>query len=345
MITKDIDLDLRTIAARYDAGGIYILTDINAGKHCLPLVNSVLGVKQDNILMIEAGEEQKTLQTVTQIWDFLIERRATRKSLLLNIGGGVICDMGGFAACCFKRGIDYINIPTTLLSMVDAAIGGKTGIDYKGLKNEIGIINPKAETIVFPTFIRTLPFNQFLSGFAEMLKHALIASPLEVANLLALDIDHPDEDRLAELIARSQDIKAYITDHDPFEQSLRKSLNFGHTVGHALETMALHSEKPMLHGFAVMYGLIAELYLSHIKLGFPKDMLIRLENLMVEYYGRPVCACSKYEELITLMEHDKKNLRAGEINFTLLRTVGNPRINQVCSRDEILQALDYLFSI
>lgn len=344
MITNDLDWDLKKIICRYDSNQIFLLTDDVVSKSCLPLLLQIADIPEDHILIVPNGENCKTLQTITQIWDFLIDHQATRRSVLLNLGGGVITDMGGFAASCFKRGIDYINLPTTLLSMVDAALGGKTGFNYRGLKNEIGVICPATETIVYVPFCKSLPFSHFLSGYAEMLKHALIASPLELLEVLALDLNNPDEERLQELIRRSQDIKAYIVEQDPTEQSLRKALNFGHTIGHALEEYSMQIGQPMLHGYAVLYGMIGELYLSYLHYGFPKDTLQKVVRLMTEFYGRPQCACGDYEVLLNLMRHDKKNSVAGEINFTLLRLVGNPRLDQHCSDNEIKEALDYLFS-
>ena len=347
MLTQDLDLALRNAVGLRGSEDIFLLADENSMRFCLPEVRKTLTIDDNNILCLPAGEEYKTLQTVEKIWNFLIDRQATRHSLVLILGGGVLTDMGGFAASTFKRGIGYVNIPTTLLAMVDAAAGGKTGFDYRGLKNEIGMFSSPQETIVYPPFLNTLPHEQLLSGYAEMLKHALIASPLELIHVLAFDIDKPDWETLAELIQRSIDIKQYIVEQDPEETGLRKSLNFGHTIGHAIEEYSFQNKeaKPLLHGFAVMYGIVAEMYLSMTKLGLQQQFLTQVVHFMTEHYGKPVCPCKDYDKLLDLMRHDKKNEHPGEISFALLRQVGNCRINQHCTDDEIREAMDFLFNI
>lgn len=344
MLTTDLDMSLRNAAGLRDSSLLYMLTDTNSRRHCADAVLQTLNIPEEHILCFEAGEDKKTLDSVMRIWDFLTERQATRSSLVLLLGGGVLTDMGGFAAATFKRGIPYVNIPTTLLAMVDASVGGKTGFDYYGLKNQIGLFRTPQDTIVYTPFLRTLPYEQLLSGYAEMLKHALIASPLELIHILAFDLENIDYDALAELIQRSIDIKQYVVDQDPEETGLRKSLNFGHTIGHALEEYSLQHKKPMLHGYAVMYGMVAEMYLSVMKLGMQQQTLTQVAHFMREHYGKPVCPCKDYDELIALMKHDKKNLHQGEPNFTLLRQTGNCRINQLCTDDEIREALDFLFN-
>lgn len=345
-MTNDIDIELRDIAAKYGNGQIFILTDENASNHCLPTVLQSVEVCTEHIMTLPVGEQHKTLQTVCKIWDWLQTVGATRSSVLLCLGGGVITDMGGFAASTFKRGLPYINIPTTLLAAVDAATGGKTGIDYGGLKNQIGLFAEPQKTIIHTDFFRTLPREEFLSGYAEMLKHALIASPLELVNILAFNLDNIDYERLAELVGRSNTIKGYIVEQDPEEKGLRKTLNFGHTIGHALEELSLAAgHTPLLHGYAVVYGIAAELYLSVMKLGFPQKTLTDIVHLIIEYYGKPQCGCKDYDRLLDLMRHDKKNPSPNQISFTLLKTVGNARIDQLCSDNEIREALDFIFNL
>ncbi len=341
----DLDLDLRNAVGLSESRDLYLLTDTNSQQYCLSEIRKTLDISAEHILCLPDGEQYKTLETVERIWDFLIKGNATRSSLLLILGGGVLCDMGGFAAATFKRGIPFVNIPTTLLAMVDASCGGKTGFDYQGLKNEIGVFYQPKSTVIYPPFLRTLPHDQLLSGYAEMLKHALIASPLELIHVLAFNIDNPDYESLAELIQRSIDIKQYIVDLDPEETGLRKSLNFGHTVGHALEEYSLSKGQKLLHGTAVMYGIVAELYLSMVKLSFPKQTMIQVVHFMLEHYPKPACACKDYEKLIEFMRHDKKNMSADVINFSLLRQVGNCRINQTAKKEEIGDALDFLFNL
>ena len=306
-------------------------------------------------LRIKIDESVKSLETVTEIWDFLFAQDMTRKGLVIAVGGGVLTDLAGFAAATYKRGIDYINIPTTLLAMVDASSGGKTGFNYHGLKNSIGAFYPPVETIISTEWLKTLPAHEFLSGFGEMLKTGLINGELmngdapSVLNggslwdqLLQYDLDTMPLDTLAPLIEQCVAVKEHIVQADPRETGLRKALNLGHTFGHALEEISLGT---MPHGYAVVYGLIAELYLSVVKLGCPKEPLQQLTQLMLHYYGKPQCKCSDRDQLITLMQHDKKNERAAEINCTLIQSIGHPVINQVITPEEANESLEYLFSL
>lgn len=309
------------------------------------------GVKE---LVLRTSEQTKSLETVQVIWDFLFAQEMTRKGLVIAVGGGVLTDLAGFAAATYKRGIDYINIPTTLLSMVDASSGGKTGVNYHGLKNSIGAFYPPVETLIWPGWLKTLPTEQFLSGFAEMLKTGLVKKREGEKEalweaLLAYDLVRMPLDSLAPLIEECVGVKEEIVAADPKESGLRKVLNFGHTFGHALEQIQMvngqWSNGKWLHGYAVLYGMIAELYLSVVKLGCPKEPLQQLTQLMLHYYGRPQCKCSDREALISLMQQDKKNERAAEINCTLLRSIGQPVINQIISPEDASKALDYLFSL
>ena len=305
-------------------------------------------------LVLRTSEQTKSLETVQVIWDFLFAQEMTRKGLVIAVGGGVLTDLAGFAAATYKRGIDYINIPTTLLSMVDASSGGKTGVNYHGLKNSIGAFYPPVETLIWLGWLKTLPAEQFLSGFAEMLKTGLVKKREGEKEalweaLLAYDLDTMPLDSLAPLIEECVGVKEEIVAADPKESGLRKVLNFGHTFGHALEQIQMvngqWSNGKWLHGYAVLYGMIAELYLSVVKLGCPKEPLQQLTQLMLHYYGRPQCKCSDREALISLMQQDKKNERAAEINCTLLRSIGQPVINQIISPEDASEALDYLFSL
>lgn len=309
-------------------------------------------------LEIDDQESDKTIATVERIWSFLMEYGATRSSLLVNVGGGVVTDLGGFAAATFKRGMDYVNIPTTLLSMVDAGIGGKTGIDYGQVKNMIGAFQEPVSTIIDTRWLVTLSPQQLLSGYAEMLKHGLIADEHHWNDLLAVDlpfsIDHLAhnskfiiQNSLTSLILRSAEIKRSIVAQDPKEEGLRKVLNFGHTIAHALEGLStLNSPLSTLsHGYAVLYGMIAESYLSHVLLGLDKGVITQLASVMNEYYGKPQCNCKDTDRLIELMRQDKKNLSHEQINFTLLKSIGNPVINQVADVSLIRESIDYLMSL
>ena len=252
----------------------------------------------------------------------------------------MVTDLGGFAASTFKRGIDFINIPTTLLAMVDASVGGKTGINFGGLKNEIGVFNDAKFVILNTIFLQTLDTENIRAGYAEMLKHGLISNQRMWAELLNYNLAEQHLGRLQEMLQDSVLVKEHVVREDPYEKGLRKALNLGHTIGHALESFFLQSS-PLLHGYAVAYGLVGELYLSTIKAGFPTDKLRQTTQFIREYYGRPAITCDDYEELIRLMLHDKKNT-AGIVNFTLLGEVGDIRINQTATEQEIAEALDFI---
>lgn len=340
MICTDLSIALAPILARYDKDQGVVVYDEN-----ISLPTGVAGLTSHSIYGLTVSETSKSLETVTLIWDFLFEHGITRRGLLIAVGGGVLTDLCGFAASTYKRGIDYINIPTTLLSMVDASTGGKTGINYHGLKNSIGLFAPPVATLIWPSWLKTLPPKQFLSGFAEMLKTGLIADQRLWARLLQYDLDTMDSDALTPLIADCIAVKEQIVSADPREEGIRKTLNFGHTFGHALEELSHAQGSPLDHGFAVLYGLIAELYLSVVKLSCPKEPLQQLTQVMLHDYGKPQCKCSDRDKLIALMLQDKKNEHATDINCTLLREVGEPLINQLITPQEAAEALDYLFSL
>lgn len=341
MICSDLSIALAPILARYDREQIIVVYD---PKIALP--TGFAGLRSHSLTV---SETTKSLDTVSAIWDMLFAQGITRYGLLIAVGGGVLTDIAGFAAATYKRGIDYINIPTTLLAMVDASSGGKTGINYHGLKNSIGLFAPPVATLIWPAWLNTLPSQQFLCGFGEMLKTGLIANPQLWHRLLQYDLDTMDSEAVTPLIDACVAFKEQVVAADPKEEGLRKTLNFGHTFGHALEelshTQAAPGTAPLDHGYAVLYGLIAELYLSVIKTGCPKEPLQQLTQVMLHYYGKPQCKCSDRERLIALMQHDKKNEHATDINCTLLRAVGQPVINQLITPQEASEALDYLFSI
>lgn len=292
-------------------------------------------------LALDVTEQSKSLETVQQIWDWFFELGLTRRDEVVAVGGGALTDMVGFACATYKRGVPYVNVPTTLLAMVDASTGGKTGINYRGLKNSIGVFYLPKETIIDTRWLKTLPPREMLSGFGEVLKTGLLDAALW-PDVLQYDLETMPLEELKPLIERCLQVKERIVKADPKEEGLRKILNLGHTFGHALEEISLGT---MPHGYAVVYGLVAELYLSVTKLNCPKEPLQQLTQVMLHYYGRPQCKCSDREKLVRLMQQDKKNERAAEINCTLLRGVGEPVINQVITPDEALEALDYLFSL
>lgn len=298
-------------------------------------------------LALDISEQAKSLETVQQIWDWFFEQGLTRRGLVMAMGGGVLTDMVGFACATYKRGVQYVNVPTTLLAMIDASLGGKTGINYRGLKNSIGAFYPPMETIIDTKWLQTLPTKELLSGFGEMLKTGLLDTALW-PDVLQYDLERMPIEELKPLIERCVKVKEKIVQADPKEEGLRKVLNLGHTFGHALEEVTgdgLQVMGTMPHGYAVVYGLVAELYLSVVKLGCPKEPLQQLTQVMLQVYGKPQCKCSDRKQLVGLMQQDKKNERAAEINCTLLKDIGEPVINQVITQDEASEALDYLFSL
>jgi len=317
----------------------FILADETTEKCCLPLISGVDCLKSASTIVIGSTDANKTLESLAHVWEKLGEGGATRHSLLINIGGGMVTDLGGFAASTFKRGINYINIPTTLLAMVDASVGGKTGINFRGLKNEVGVFSNASTVILDTRFLKTLDSENIRSGYAEMLKHGLISNEPMWAELLNFDLEHPDLDILQTMLADSVKVKQRIVTEDPLEQGLRKALNLGHTIGHAFESFAL-KQKPILHGYAVAYGLVSELYLSTIKAGFPSEKMHQTVNFIKEHYGKMDITCDDYPTLLELMTHDKKNV-AGVINFTLLGGIGDILINQTVTKDDIYEALDF----
>ncbi|KAA6324254.1 3-dehydroquinate synthase, partial [termite gut metagenome] len=274
------------------------------------------------------------------VWQVLSDKGATRYSLLINLGGGMVTDLGGFAAATFKRGIAYINIPTTLLAMVDAAVGGKTAINFNGLKNEIGVFALAVSVLIDAEFLTNLDYPNILSGYAEMLKHGLISDTAHWSELLSFDIDHIDYARLNSLVGKSVQIKERIVTQDPYEHGIRKALNLGHTMGHAFESFALAQGRPVLHGYAVAWGIVCELYLSHRKMGFPKEKMHQTIQFIKENYGTFEMDCRLYDNLYEYMKHDKKN--SGDfINFTLLADVGEIRINQNADRNIVFEMFDF----
>ena len=308
------------------------------------------------VLRLPDGEVHKTLETVTRIWDFLLSHYATRSSVLVCVGGGVVTDLGGFAAATYKRGIRFVAVPTTLLAMVDAAIGGKTGFDYLGVKNSIGAFARPMETLIYPPYLRTLPATELLGGYAEMLKHALVGSPEMWQRLLAFDIgnllgEKPSWDAFTPLLEESCLFKERIVQQDPTEQGIRQSLNFGHTVGHALEAYYqsegrdLYPDSPApSHGYCVLWGMVAELYLSVTERGMSHEALQQVESLMRTYYGKPICRCTDRAVLLRYMHQDKKNRTADRVVFVLLDAIGQPALNCEIEEKKIEEAVEYLMT-
>ncbi len=319
---------------------LFVLVDTTTHNLCWPVISGLPAMSGAQIISIPPTDDAKTLETLSAVWTALQRGGATRHSLMVNLGGGMVTDLGGFAASTFKRGMAYINIPTTLLSQVDASVGGKTGINFGGLKNEIGVFNCASSVILSSIFLRTLDSANLLSGYAEMLKHGLLTTDGELNRLLGFDITSPNYGTMQQMVAKSVSIKEDIVEHDPTEKGIRKALNLGHTAGHAMESLALEEGRTVLHGYAVAWGLVMELYLSVCKCGFPSMEMQRIASYVREHYGRFFYECRHYDRLYEFMCHDKKN-EGGHINFTLLGGVGDIRINQVATRQEIEKMLDY----
>ncbi len=333
---KDLVYSLNLQA--YDA--LFILTDAHTSQHCLPLLATALESTPYHLITIPADDMNKNIEALSLVWKELSCNGASRHSLLINLGGGMVTDLGGFAASTFKRGLRYINIPTTLLAMVDAAVGGKTGINFNGLKNEVGVFNPASAVLIETEFLKTLDSMNLVSGYAEMLKHGLISTPAHWAELLQFDLADPDLPTLKNLVAESVQVKERIVKEDPYEKGIRKALNLGHTVGHAFESLSFELNHPVLHGHAVAWGMICELYLSATLTGFPTDKMRQTIRFIRESWGYFPIECNQYDRLFELMTHDKKN-ENGIINFTLLREIGDIAINQTADKKQIEEMFDF----
>lgn len=337
IISKDLCQSLTQAIDEVKHDLLFVLCDETTERLCLPVISDFECMRGAQLITIPATDTHKTLESLSHVWSELQRMGATRHSLMVNLGGGMVTDLGGFAASTFKRGIPYINIPTTLLSMVDASVGGKTGINFGGLKNEIGVFNNARSVILDTTFLRTMDHENICSGYAEMLKHGLINNEKMWAELITLNVEQLTLN--AQMIADNVAVKQRIVTEDPTEQGIRKALNLGHTAGHAFESLALERQ-PVLHGYAVAWGMIVELYLCCVKTNFPQDKMRQTVAFIKENYGRMAITCDDYPHLIELMHHDKKN-QGNSINFTLLGGIGDIRINQTATEEEIKDALDF----
>lgn len=347
IISDNIGRDLAEAISESEHDRIFVLTDTNTSKACWPRLESQFSLKGAQLLEIKAGDENKNLEQLALVWQQLQQGGATRHSLLICLGGGMVTDLGGFAGSTYKRGINRINLPTTLLAMVDASVGGKTGINFGGLKNEVGTFSDPRFVILDTNFLDTLDETNLRAGYAEMLKHGLIDTTDHWASLLRYDLANPDLEALKPMLARSVAVKERIVKEDPKEKGIRKALNLGHTLGHALEEFSLQREASgkgaaLPHGYAVAYGMVGELYLSVKLCDFPTDKLHQTAQYIAEYYGRYTdFTCDDYPTLLNLMRHDKKN-QAGQINCSLLSDVGKLRLNSLPSDEDIKEALDFI---
>ncbi|PRP66545.1 3-dehydroquinate synthase [Nonlabens agnitus] len=315
---------------------IIVLVDENTMQYCYaPFIAKLETVAPIEVIEIEAGEEFKNIDTCTGVWSALIELGCDRNSLFISLGGGVVTDLGGFVACTIKRGIDFIHVPTSLLAMVDASVGGKNGVDLGNLKNQIGVIQPPVMTLVDPTFLETLPQKQLRNGSFEMFKHGLIADRVYWENMLAIDFDYSDE-TFESLIYQSIIIKNDVVQSDPYEKDARKSLNYGHTVGHAIESFCMASDdhEDLLHGEAIAAGIMVESYLSTLNTGLSAADFNQIDSFYQSLNLELSFADKEIDQIISLMAHDKKNVN-GEVRFVLLNAIGQYKTDCVVSVDQI----------
>ena len=319
---------------------IFVLVDENTEKFCLELFIKKSGIKSFNKIIISSGEENKNIDTCISIWGQLNSFKADRKSLLINLGGGVLTDIGGFAASTYLRGIEFINIPTTLLGMVDAAHGGKTGIDFKQLKNQIGVFNEPLEVLLDDEYLKTLSKEEFINGYAEVVKHSLLTDKPDLTfnSLIKLDL-FEDSDYI---INSYSSVKNEIVESDKYESRIRKILNLGHTIGHAVESYSHISDKvvDLKHGQAIVIGIITELYISHKKFNFPLKDVVTVKEHLKNYFSSILLEEDDIMNIYELMVYDKKN-EGSKINFVLLKEIGKPVIDQVVNKDLFIESFRF----
>ncbi len=320
---------------------IFLLVDTNTNKHCLPLfLNKANLTGKVALIKVAAGEEHKNIDTCSMLWNELSDLGADRKSLIINLGGGVITDMGGFVASTFKRGIKFINIPTTLLSMVDASVGGKTGVDLGVLKNQIGLFSNPEMVLIDMDFLATVSEREMRSGLAEIIKYGFTFDKelwkiIKVFQGLEMDV-------IKKLVHRSVEIKNDVVLQDLLENSLRKSLNFGHTMGHAIESYFLESsdKKSLTHGEAIAVGMVIELYYSSVKFDFPMELTAELKLFVNRFYGKVNIETTDMDAIIDLMKYDKKNV-SGKVNFVLLDALEHCQLDVQLTGEMIKEGLDF----
>jgi 3-dehydroquinate synthase len=321
---------------------IFILCDNQTQKHCLPLLQTHIPFDfVEDVLVMKSGEGYKNIETSIYLWQKLLNKNADRNAVLLCLGGGVVCDMGGFVAATFKRGIDYVFIPTSLMAQVDASIGGKTAVNFNGIKNQIGFFHQPKGLYIIPKFLTTLPKKEILSGFAEMLKHGLIADKTYWKELK--NICNSSQMIQPELIKKSITIKTSICNADIYDVGERKKLNFGHTMGHALEAFFLLSSNKLSHGEAVAMGMIAESHISYQKKMINKEELTSITHVLCHFFTPHLIEKKNYTTILSFLQKDKKTIN-DKMNFTLLNKIGNAVIDNRVNQDEIAAAMDYLSS-
>ncbi|PZX51402.1 3-dehydroquinate synthase [Algoriphagus chordae] len=336
IFSENAAVDLTAVLSELKCSSLFVLTDENTKANCQPLVEEVFP-SNTAFFTVEAGERNKTISTCMQIWAAMTKAQLDRKALFLNIGGGVIGDMGGFCASIYKRGIRFINMPTTLLSQVDASVGGKLGVDFEGLKNHLGVFNEPETVIVASEFLKTLPKEEIRSGYAEIMKHGLIRDKVYFESL---DFDNWEKSYWSPIIHHSVEIKKSVVKEDPKEAGLRKILNFGHTIGHAFETYFLDGPRHLLHGEAIAVGMICEAYLSKKKLDLSMAELKEIETAFLKVYGKVEILESDLPAVLDFCLQDKKN-EGKELMFSLLTKIGECTYNIPVTRAEIREAIHH----
>lgn len=332
---------LRRFLAKKALDEIFVLVDENTAVHCLPILREAVQITELKVIQVASGEAHKTIDTCQFIWSQLAQMQASRKAVLLNLGGGVIGDMGGFCAATYKRGIDFVQIPTTLLSQVDASVGGKLGVDFGLIKNGVGLFQNPKMVCISTMFFNTLPEAEIRSGFAEILKHALIADRSYWQQLQMVDLSLGN---WSDLVRQSICIKKDIVEQDPYEQGLRKVLNFGHTIGHAIESLSWQSTAPLLHGDAVAIGMLAEAYISHQLLGLDADVLQQIASAIANMYPYWDIDILDIGQILSLIQQDKKN-EGKQRAFSLIKSIGQASFNHMVDDDLIKASLDYYKSV
>lgn len=339
VIISPITESLQNFLGQKDYSKIVVLADTNTKKFCYPFIKDSL--PKHTLITIKDGEEYKNLTTCEQIWSAMTADELDRHALMINLGGGVIGDMGGFCAATYKRGIDFIQIPTTLLAQVDASVGGKLGIDFQGLKNHLGVFTLPKAVLIDPTFLGTLSEREKRSGFAEIIKHCLIQDGEKWDEIRRKDLDQQD---FPDLIAHSVEIKKKVVEQDPTEKGLRKILNFGHTLGHAIETYFLDKgKKRLLHGEAIATGMLSESYISFERKLINEQTLAQIEEFIFSVYGKVPMKADDFEAIIKHTQQDKKN-KGKEIRFSLINGAGSCVYDMAVSKGEMKRALEYYVS-
>jgi 3-dehydroquinate synthase len=340
LFSGQIANDLKKFLGHLDFSSLGIIMDDNTQKFCLPLIEEILP-ESAKTFSFPAGENQKNLETCVHIWEWMTREGFDRKTLIINLGGGVTGDMGGFCAATYKRGIKFINIPTTLLSQVDASVGGKLGIDFQGFKNHIGVFTQPEAVIIAVEFLKTLPQREFRSGFAEVLKHGLIRN---ADYFRSLKNENWQDQAWQEIIEKSVSIKKDVVEKDPKESGLRKILNFGHTIGHAFESFFLGTDKHLLHGEAIAIGMICEAFLSAKKCSLSKDEMEEIEKSLLSVFGHVEFSENDIPQIIQLCAQDKKN-EANTLYFSLLRRIGECDYQIPVTAQEIHESIQHYRSL